>query len=55
MIDALWQSLDPTEQKAIDLAWLAESQDRLRAFREGRIEAVDGGTAIDSIEAELKK
>ena len=26
MIDALWQSLDPAEQKVVDRAWLAESR-----------------------------
>jgi putative addiction module component (TIGR02574 family) len=33
IIDALWSSLDPAEQKTIDQAWLLESQDRLAAFR----------------------
>jgi len=30
LIDALWQSLDPAYQAAIDQAWLEESSDRLR-------------------------
>ena len=54
MIDALWRSLDPVEQKSIDRAWLAESRDRLRAFRAGELKALDGENAIKSIEAELK-
>ncbi len=54
MIDALWRSLDPAEQETIDRAWLAESRDRLRAFRAGEFKALDGEEAIKSIEAELK-
>jgi putative addiction module component (TIGR02574 family) len=53
MIDALWQSLDPAGQESVDRAWLAESQDRLKAFRAGEIKALNGGEAIDSIAAEL--
>jgi putative addiction module component (TIGR02574 family) len=46
MIDALWRSLDPAEQATIDRAWLAESRDRLEAFRRGELKALDGETAI---------
>jgi putative addiction module component (TIGR02574 family) len=55
MIDALWLSLDPAEQESVDRAWLAESQDRLKAFRSGQIKAQDGDAAIQSIESELKR
>lgn len=55
LIDALWQSLDPAEQKSIDRAWLAESQDRLKAFRAGELKALDGEETIRSIEDELGK
>jgi putative addiction module component (TIGR02574 family) len=54
MIDALWRSLDPAEQETIDHAWLAESRDRLRAFRAGELKALDGEEALISIESELK-
>ena len=54
MIDALWRSLDLAEQQTIDRAWLAESRDRLRAFRAGELKALDGEDALKSIEAELK-
>jgi putative addiction module component (TIGR02574 family) len=53
MIDALWQSLDSAEQKSVDHAWLAESQDRLKAFRAGELKALDGEETIRSIAAEL--
>ncbi len=37
LIDALLESLDSTEQKEIDRAWLEESKDRLKAFQAGDI------------------
>lgn len=55
MIDALWRSLDPVEQEAVDRAWLAESRDRLQAFRKGELKALDGEAAIKSIESELRR
>jgi len=54
IIDALWRSLDPAEQASIDQAWLAESRDRLRAYREGNLRAVDGEEALREIEAGLR-
>lgn len=54
MIDALWRGLDPVEQEAVDRAWLAESRDRLNAFRAGELRALEGEEAIQSIEADLK-
>ncbi len=53
IIDALWSSLDPAEQNAIDKAWLLESQDRLAAFRSGQITAIDGEEALRAMEDEL--
>ena len=55
MIDALWQSLDPAEQASVDRVWLAESQDRLKAFRAGEIKALDGESTLQSIESELNR
>ncbi|MEJ0088246.1 MAG: addiction module protein [Limisphaerales bacterium] len=55
IIDTLWQSLDPAGQKSIDRAWLAESQDRLKAFRAGEIKALDGESTLQSIESELDR
>ena len=54
IIDALWRSLDPDEQTAIDQAWLAESRDRLQAYQEGRIKALEGEDTLRDIEAGLK-
>jgi len=53
LIDALWQSLDPAEQAEIDTAWLEESNDRLTAYRQGEIEAVDGESGLAAIRNQL--
>ncbi len=53
IIDALWSSLDPAEQNAIDKAWLLESQDRLAAFRAGQVTAIGGKEALRAMEDEL--
>lgn len=55
LIDALWQSLDPAEQDAIDQAWLDESKDRLRAFQQGQLAAVDGETALSALKDQLSQ
>ena len=54
IIDALWRSLDPAEQASIDQAWLAESRDRLCAYREGQLKALDGEEALREIETGLR-
>ena len=54
IIDALWRSLDPAEQASIDQAWLVESRDRLRAYREDKLKALDGQEALREIEAGLR-
>jgi putative addiction module component (TIGR02574 family) len=55
IIDALWRSLDPAEQESVDRAWLAESRDRLQAFRTGELKALDGEETLRSITSELGK
>jgi putative addiction module component (TIGR02574 family) len=54
IIDALWRSLDPAEQAAIDQAWVAESRDRLEAYRAGKLKALDGEQALRDIETGLR-
>ncbi|MEK7674240.1 MAG: addiction module protein [Verrucomicrobiota bacterium] len=55
IIDTLWKSLDLAEQASIDQAWLAESRDRLKAYRDGTLKALDGEATLRAIEAELGK
>ena len=54
IIDALWRSLDPAEQTSIDQAWLAESRDRLQAYREGKLKTMDGEATLREIENGLR-
>jgi putative addiction module component (TIGR02574 family) len=54
IIDALWRSLDPAEQTSIDQAWLAESCDRLKAYREGKLKPSEGEETLREIEAGLR-
>ncbi|HWH68962.1 MAG TPA: addiction module protein [Candidatus Sulfotelmatobacter sp.] len=53
IIDTLWRSLDPVDQAAIDQSWLAESRQRLQAYRKGKLKALDGEKTLDAIEAGL--
>jgi putative addiction module component (TIGR02574 family) len=55
IIDTLWRSLDPAEQSSIDHAWLAESRDRLKAYREGHLNALGGEQTLHDIEGDLRK
>jgi putative addiction module component (TIGR02574 family) len=55
LIDALWQSLDPVEQQAIDQAWAEESKDRLDAYRRGEVEALDGESALSELKGQLSQ
>jgi putative addiction module component (TIGR02574 family) len=54
IIDTLWRSLDPAEQTSIDQAWLAESRDRLQAYREGKLKELDGEQTLREIEVGLR-
>jgi len=53
IIDALWSSLAPGEQDAVDQAALLEAQDRLAAFRAGQLTAMNGEDPLRAIEDEL--
>jgi len=55
LIDALWQSLDLPDQPSVDRAWIEESLNRLKAYREGHLSAVDGEQALAAIEADLRR
>jgi putative addiction module component (TIGR02574 family) len=55
LIDALWQSLDPVEQTEIDQAWVEESSDRLSAYQQGEIEAVDGESVLSELKEKLSR
>ena len=54
IIDALWRSLDPAEQTSLDQEWLAESRDRLQAYREGKLKPQEGEQTLHEIESGLR-
>jgi putative addiction module component (TIGR02574 family) len=54
IIDVLWRSLDPAEQASLDQAWLTESHDRLQAYREGKLKALEGEETLRAIKAGLR-
>jgi putative addiction module component (TIGR02574 family) len=51
LADLLLQNLNPDPDPALEKAWVAETERRLEAFAEGKLEAVDGDDCI----ARLKK
>ena len=54
IIDLLWRSLDPAEQASLDPACLEESRDRLQAYREGKLKALEGEETLREIETGLR-
>jgi Putative addiction module component len=48
------RSLDPAEQASLDQLWLERSRERLRAFRQGELKALDGEETLREIEAGLR-
>lgn len=54
LIDKLWRSLDPAELKSVEQAWLSESRERIKAYKEGSLQAKDGEQALLDIEADLR-
>jgi putative addiction module component (TIGR02574 family) len=54
LIDALWHSLDSSDQTDIDQAWLQECHDRLAAYKDGHLVATDGQEILSEIRAALR-
>ena len=54
LADRLFESLSrrPT---GLDAAWIREADSRMAAFREGRIEGIDGPEAIAKLRAEFPR
>lgn len=55
IIDMLWRSLDPAEPTSVDKAWLAESHDRLDAYRKGELKTLEAEEVLGEIENSLRK
>ena len=44
LIDLLWDSLDEARIKEVEAKWASESEERIDAFDQGELSAVDGPT-----------
>lgn len=54
LADKLLASLSPTSPE-IEHAWIRETNDRLDAFRQGQIQAVDGEEAMADLKARFRR
>jgi len=54
LAEKLLESLDELAPEEIEQVWAAEAERRYRAFKVGRIEAVDGSAVHREIIADLK-
>lgn len=54
LADKLLASLSPTSPE-IEQAWIRETNDRLDAFRQGQIQAVDGEEAMADLKARFRR
>lgn len=54
LADRLLESLSPAPP-GLREAWIMESDSRMEAFREGRIQAVDGPAAMAELQARFAK
>lgn len=54
LADTLLASLSPTPPE-VEAAWAREADERLQAFRAGKIEAVDGRSALAEVKAKFPR
>ncbi len=54
LADSLLASLSPTPSD-LEAAWVREADERLRAFRMGEIDAIEGHTAMAQLRAKFPK
>ncbi len=54
LADTLLSSLSETSGE-LKQSWIDEAEDRMAAFREGRIQAIDGAAAITDLKARFAK
>jgi len=55
LVDSLLASLDSDAIKAVENAWAQEAEDRLRAYRAGKIEALSGPAVISELKSRYKE
>jgi hypothetical protein len=55
LIDILWESLDEARVQEIEARWAAESEDRIDAVDRGKLQAIDGPSALRELRSSLRK
>ena len=55
LIDILWESLDESQVKEIEIKWAAESEERIDAVDRGELETIDGPSALRELRSSLRK
>ena len=55
LIDLLWESLDAQRIKEVEAKWAVESEDRIDAFEQGELPAVNGPSALKELRSSLRK
>ena len=54
LADALLESLDDDAARNVQLAWAAEAEDRIEAYRRGEISAVDGPSSLKELRSRYR-
>ena len=54
LADALLQSLDDDAARSVQLAWAAEAEDRIEAYRRGELSAVDGPSSFKELRSRYR-
>ena len=55
LIDILWESLDEDRIKEIEAKWAAESEERIDAVDRGKLQTIDGPSALRELRSSLRK
>ena len=55
LADALLSSLDDEAVHKIEAAWAKEAEDRLKAYKAGKLEALDGPTVLRELRDRYSK
>ena len=55
LADALVRSLDSEAMQKNEAAWAREAESRYRAYKSGKLKAVDGSAAMKQIRARVAK
>jgi hypothetical protein len=54
LADAQLQSLDDDVTRNVQLAWVAEAEDRIEAYRRGDLSSVDGASSLKELRSRYR-